>query len=85
MNEKENPIPCEKGKSIGVRRLKVGEFFQKFDMWNCAEGLRRIPFAKIGQRINYIQPRDIFLRPISLPDDITQEEWENDWDYSKYE
>jgi len=65
------------GKRIfSARLLEAGETWRKFDIMNCAEGLRRVPARMIGSKIKCIQFRDIFLRPISPPANLTDKEWE---------
>lgn len=61
---------------IVVRQLQLGDIWQEWDVWNTVDGLERIPFRKVGQPIRFVRPRDIFLRPLSAPHDLTQKEWE---------
>jgi hypothetical protein len=65
---------------VTVRSLRIGDTFGEWDIWNTCRGLERIPRPKIGHRINYIQPRDIFLRPITMSHDMDLEEWER-WNH----
>ena len=61
---------------VTVRHLQVGDMWQRWDIWNTCRGLERVPGSKIGSRITHVQPRDIFLRPLTMVNDMTQSEWE---------
>ena len=61
---------------VTFRTLRVGETWTEWDVQNTADGLKRIPKAKIGTPIKYIRPRDIFLRPLSMLPGMTFKEWQ---------
>lgn len=61
---------------VTVKSLHVGDVFREWDIWNTCRGLRRIPQRLVGRRIKYIQPRDIFLRPLTVTNEMTFEEWQ---------
>ena len=61
---------------VTVRTLRVGDTWAEWDVWNTGEGLRRIPKSKVGIAIDYVQPRDIFLRPLSMPQWVTLADFE---------
>lgn len=63
---------------VEVRTLRVGEKFGRWDIWNTCRGLERIPFRKIGETIRFKNPRDIFLKPLTMTHGMNQDEWE-DW------
>ena len=61
---------------VMVQNLHVGDIWGEWDIWNTANGLERIPRQKVGTLIKFIQPRDIFLRPLTMTHDMSFEEWE---------
>jgi hypothetical protein len=64
------------GSPVTVRSLLVGDTWGEWDIWNTADGLKRIPRDKVGTLIQFVQPRDIFLRPLSMTHGMTLVEWE---------
>jgi len=62
--------------NLCVNKLHVGDIWQKWDIWNTANGLEVIPMQFVGKIIKYIQPRDIFLRSDGMPVEMTVSEFE---------
>lgn len=59
---------------VVVRAIRVGETLNEFDLWNTQYGLKKLPFDKRGTKLAAINPRDIYLRPLSMLSNLTSEE-----------
>lgn len=47
--------------ALTVRELQIGETLTSWCLWNTKNGLERIPKSKIGEKLKFKNPRDIFF------------------------